>query len=68
VIDVVKSRLTDGEQSVDAVVSVDERRAIVHGYSQLAGYPPDSLKQMVSLTSQEDAQRLLAASVLDQPA
>lgn len=46
VIDVVMSRLTGSEQSVDTVVSVDERRAIVRGYSQVAGYSPDSLKKI----------------------
>jgi 2-polyprenyl-6-methoxyphenol hydroxylase-like FAD-dependent oxidoreductase len=48
VIDVVLARLSGSETSVDNVASFEERKAIVHGYSQIAGYSPDQLRKAAS--------------------
>jgi 2-polyprenyl-6-methoxyphenol hydroxylase-like FAD-dependent oxidoreductase len=48
VIDIVQSRLSGSETDVDEVISVEDRRAIVSGYSKVAGYSPEQLKSAVS--------------------
>jgi 2-polyprenyl-6-methoxyphenol hydroxylase-like FAD-dependent oxidoreductase len=48
VIDLVLSRLTGSDTNVDAVVPFEERKAIVHGYSRIAGYSPDLLRKEAS--------------------
>jgi 2-polyprenyl-6-methoxyphenol hydroxylase-like FAD-dependent oxidoreductase len=48
VIDFVTSRLTSSDDSLDAVASFEERKAIVQGYSQIAGYSPEHLQKKVS--------------------
>jgi 5-methylphenazine-1-carboxylate 1-monooxygenase len=45
VIDFVLSRLSESDGSIDDVAPLEERKAIVHGYAQIAGYSPDQLRQ-----------------------
>jgi 2-polyprenyl-6-methoxyphenol hydroxylase-like FAD-dependent oxidoreductase len=48
VIDVVLSRLSGSETNVDDVAPFEERKAIVRGYSQIAGYSADQLRRVAS--------------------
>jgi 2-polyprenyl-6-methoxyphenol hydroxylase-like FAD-dependent oxidoreductase len=43
VIDFVLSRLSGSVRNIDDVAPFEERKAIVHGYSQIAGYSADQL-------------------------
>ena len=50
VIDFVLSRLSGSDTSLEYVAPFDERKAIVHGYSQIAGYSADQLRGAAGLT------------------
>src|SRR5262249_29509650 len=43
VIDLVMSRLSGSDSALEDVASFEERKAIVHGYSQIAGYSADQM-------------------------
>jgi 5-methylphenazine-1-carboxylate 1-monooxygenase len=45
VIDFVLSRLSGSDTSLEDVAPFEERKAIVHGYSQIAGYSADQLRR-----------------------
>jgi 2-polyprenyl-6-methoxyphenol hydroxylase-like FAD-dependent oxidoreductase len=45
VIDFVLSRLSGSVRDIDDVAPFEERKAIVHGYSQIAGYSADQLRR-----------------------
>jgi 2-polyprenyl-6-methoxyphenol hydroxylase-like FAD-dependent oxidoreductase len=45
VIDFVLSRLSGLDRRLEDVASFEERKAIVHGYSQIAGYSSDHLQR-----------------------
>ncbi|WP_181183315.1 FAD-dependent monooxygenase [Mesorhizobium sp. B3-1-7] len=44
VIDFVVSRLSGSNANIEEVASFEERKAIVHGYAQIAGYAADQLR------------------------
>jgi hypothetical protein len=45
VIDFVLSRLSGSNTNLEDVAPFEERKAIVHGYSQVAGYSADQLRK-----------------------
>lgn len=45
VIDLVLSRLSGPATSLEDVAPFEERKAIVHGYAQIAGYSGDQLRR-----------------------
>jgi 2-polyprenyl-6-methoxyphenol hydroxylase-like FAD-dependent oxidoreductase len=45
VIDFVLSRLSGCDASLEEIAPFEERKAIVHGYSQIAGYSADQLRR-----------------------
>jgi hypothetical protein len=45
VIDFVLSRLSRSDSSLEDAAPNEERKAIVHGYSQIAGYSADQLRR-----------------------
>jgi 5-methylphenazine-1-carboxylate 1-monooxygenase len=45
VIDFVLSRLSGSDTNLEDVAPFEERKAIVHGYSLIAGYSPDQLRR-----------------------
>jgi 2-polyprenyl-6-methoxyphenol hydroxylase-like FAD-dependent oxidoreductase len=48
VIDFVLSRLSGPDANLEDVAPFEERKAIVHGYSQIAGYSADQLRKAAS--------------------
>jgi 2-polyprenyl-6-methoxyphenol hydroxylase-like FAD-dependent oxidoreductase len=45
VIDFVLSRLSGSDTNLEGAAPFEERKAIVHGYSQIAGYSADQLRR-----------------------